>query len=164
MRSRILIAVSTSRYSEQLIAHAATEADALRDRSDEVVIDVLYVRESEDLAEVSQRVSGEGFLGLAPQADILETLVAERHRMASRRIEQLRALAEERGYPITVTEVEGRFVDTVLTHAEQKRCDIILITRDDRPFISRLLFGSDADRVARMARKGGLGQVLIKDD
>ncbi|MEL6348885.1 MAG: universal stress protein [Myxococcota bacterium] len=164
MSARILIAVSTSRYSQHLVGHAAHEADALRAAGEDVTIDVLYVRESQDLAEVGESISGEGFLGLSPQKDILETLAAERHRMATRRIEELRALAEARGYPLTVTETEGRFVDVVLAHAETHRCDIILITRDDRPFISRLLFGSDADRVARMARKGGLGQVLIKDD
>ena len=60
--------------------------------------------------------------------------------------------------------VDGRFADSVLQQAEALKSDIILISRADRPFISRILFGSDADKVARLARRDGLGKVIINDD
>ena len=169
---RVLIAVSTSRYSRQLVGHAVEAAAQLRAEAqaqgagedEEVSIDILYVIEKEDLAEVGSRVGNEGFLGLSPQADVLDALGAEHHRMATRRIAQIQSAADRNGYPTTITEVEGRFVDAVIAHAEARRCEVIVITRADRPFISRLLFGSEADRVARLARKEGLGEVLIRDD
>ena len=163
---RVLIAVSTSRYSRHLVEDAVAAADGLRDDDGgghTVNIDILDIIEAEELAEVGHRVGGEGFLGLSPQADILEALGAEHHRMATRRIHQIRSAAEQHGYPTTVTEVEGRFVEAVIAYAEAHACDVILITRADRPFISRLLFGSAADRVARLARRDGLGEVLIRD-
>ena len=64
---------------------------------------------------------------------------------------------------MAVVEVKGRFVEQVLNQAEQHSYTTILITRADRPFISRILFGSEADRVARMAKKEGLGHVLIDE-
>ena len=62
-----------------------------------------------------------------------------------------------------VTLAVERFVEQVLTQAEQHSYTTILITRADRPFISRILFGSEADRVARMAKKEGLGHVIIDE-
>jgi nucleotide-binding universal stress UspA family protein len=160
---RILLAVSTSRYSKHLVDHAIAEASRLHEDGGEVAIDVLYVIESEELARVSHKVGDEGFLGMSTTAELMETLGAEHHRMALRRVEEVRREAETRGFPVDVMEVEGRFVESVLKRAEEQAYTTILITRADRPFISRFLFGSEADRVARMARKEGLGHVIIDE-
>lgn len=163
MSHHILIAVSTSRYSRQLVAEALEVAAGLSSPTEPVVFDILYVMEREALAEVGRRISREGFLGVSLQDDILEALGAEHHRLATRRIAQIREAAAQRGYTSTVTEVEGLFAEAVLAHAEAHPCDVILITRADRPFISRLLFGSEADRITRLARRDGLGEVLIPE-
>ena len=65
---------------------------------------------------------------------------------------------------MSVSEVTGRFVDTVLEQAGKTHYETILITRADRPFVSRILFGSEADRVARLVKKEGLGHVIIDED
>ena len=84
--------------------------------------------------------------------------------MARRRVEQVRAAAAAAHIETQVITVDGRFADSVLQQAEALKSDIILISRADRPFISRILFGSDADKVARLARRDGLGKVIINDD
>lgn len=163
MSQRILLAISTSRYSKHLVDLAITEAGRLGEGGTPVDIDVLYVQEEEDLARVGDKVGDSGFLGLSTTKDLLETLVAEHHRMALRRVDEIKSAAQERGLGVAVVEVKGRFVEQVLTQAEQHSYTTILITRADRPFISRILFGSEADRVARMAKKEGLGHVIIDE-
>ncbi len=160
---RILLAISTSRYSKHLVDLAITEAKRLIDEGNAIQIDVLYVQEEEDLARVGAKVGDAGFLGLTTTKDLLETLGAEHHRMALRRVEEIREAAEEHSFGMHFNEVKGRFVEQVLQQAELYAYTTILITRADRPFISRILFGSEADRVARMARKEGLGHVIIDE-
>lgn len=160
---RILLGVSTSRYSERLVSHTMEEADRLRAEGHDVRVDVVNVVEDEDLAQVASSVGSEGFLGLGPQRDVLEALGAEHNRMAQRRVDEVRAMAESRGIPVTVEEGRGKFAEVVLQRAQDLESDIILITRAERPFISRILFGSEADRVARLARRDGLGRVIIDE-
>jgi len=162
--NRILLAISTSRYSMHLVDQAITEAGRLKAEGAVVHIDVLYVQEAEDLARVGAKVGDSGFLGLTTTKDLLETLGAEHHRMALRRIDEIRTAANEHALGLTVQEVTGRFVEQVLKQAETSAYTTILITRADRPFISRILFGSEAERVARMARKEGLGHVIIDEE
>jgi nucleotide-binding universal stress UspA family protein len=157
---RILLAVSTSRYSEHLVGLAMVEAERL---GSGVSIDVLYILEEEELQQVSSRVGDQGFLGLSTTADVMSALGAEHHRMALLRIDEVKTAAAPRGFEVKVTEVKGRFVESVLKAAADVAYEIILITRADRPFVSRILFGSEADRVARMVKKEGLGHVIIDD-
>lgn len=158
---RILLAISTSRYSAQLVSSAMEEAEKNRKAGRAVAIDVLYVIETEDLERVSSMVGDEGFLGLAPQREVLHALATEHDRTAMGRITEIEAAAREANIPVEVHRVDGRFAEAVVLYAEQHRADIILLTRADRPWISRFLFGSEADRVARIARRDGLGQVII---
>lgn len=160
---RILLTVSTSRYSERLVDVAMREAQRMMDEGDRVVIDVLNIAEREDLDRIGRSVGDEGFLGLDMQRDVLDALGQEHDRMARRRVEQVKAAAATRGIETQVLAASGRFSELVLEYAEKLHSDIILITRADRPFISRILFGSDADKVARLARRDGLGKVIIDE-
>lgn len=158
---RILLALSTSRYSVQLIESALEEA-ARANRMD-VLILVLYIIEQDELNAVSQKVGDDGFLGASIQQDVLTALQETHHRMAMQRIEEVRRVAEEQNYQLEIHESTGSFSNEVIAFAEKHPCDVIYVTRDDRPFISRFLFGSEADRVARLAKKEGLGRVVIDD-
>ena len=160
--TRILLAVSTSRYSRHLVDLAMREAQRLS--AGDVGIDVLYILEQEDLEHISKRVGDQGFLGVSTTADVMSTLGAEHHRMAMLRIDEVKAAAATQNVTVSVMEVTGRFVDNVLKQASETHYETILITRADRPFVSRILFGSEADRVARMVKKEGLGHVIIDED
>jgi len=163
MNRRILLAVSTSRYSRHLVDTAIQEASALRDAGDTVVIDLLIVTEQEELERVGQRVGDVGFLGLSPQRDVLDALGQEHDRMARKMAQRVIDAAEAHGFPVERTETDGTFAETVIARAQSHPCDLILLTRADRPFISRILFGSEADTVAKLARRDGLGRVIIDE-
>ena len=161
---RILLAVSTSRYSQHLVEQAISEARRFMNDGDSVSIDLLTIMETQELEKISAKVGHSGFLGLDPQAEILRALGDEHNRMAKRRVEEIKVAAREAQIPVKELTVSGKFVDHVLAYAEELKSDIILITRADRPFISRILFGSEADTVARLALRDGLGRVIIPDD
>ncbi len=160
---RILIAVSTSRYSRKLVGLAIREAEQFREAGDSVEIDVLTVIEEEALARAAASVGDSGLLGLEAQEQVLATLGAEHNRMARKRVAQVEVAAAQRGFEVVRYEAQGDFVDLVLARAEALHADVILLSRAERPFISRILFGSVADKVARLARRDGLGRVVIQD-
>lgn len=139
------------------------EADTLRTAGHEVEIDVLTVIEADALALASASVGDSGLLGLEAQETLLATLGAEHDRMARRRVRQVRKAAQKRSIPVVLHSETGSFADLVLAKADELHAAVILISRAERPFISRILFGSEADKVARLARRDGLGRVVIHE-
>ena len=155
---RLLLAVSTSRYSEHLVEVAMAEAKRLS-AGGAVSIDIIL--EEEDRTSTIRRRPG---LPRAVHRPISRVLGQEHHRMALLRIDEVKQAARENGFEVSVEEVKGRFVERVLEHAGKTAYETILITRADRPFVSRILFGSEADRVARMVKREGLGHVIIDEE
>ena len=82
--------------------------------------------------------------------------------MARKRIGEAADKARVGGFEVTVVEVEGDFAERVHTAASKEAFDIIYMTRADRPFISRFLFGSECEKVARLVRNEGVETVVIK--
>ena len=159
---RILLAFSTTRYSRDLTSQALQEAESIRASGEEVQLHLLYVLESKKLDEVYRSVGEDAFLGMGPQNEVLDTLAQEHHRMARKRIGEAADKARTQSFEVTVVEVEGDFTERVHAAASEKAFDIIYVTRADRPFISRFLFGSECEKVARLVRQEGKGTVVIK--
>lgn len=159
--NKLGLVLSTSRYSMHLIDRIFTDISA---SEDELSIEVLYVIEVDQLEEISKQVGGSGFLGAGLQQEVLESLQAEHHRMALERIAEVRHRAQNRSIALALTEVQGNFMESVLAFAEEKQCTAIYLTREDKPFISRFLFGSEADTIAKLVKKEGLGTVVIDHD
>ncbi len=159
---RILIVFSTSRYSQELVEHALKEAEGARERGEDVEIRVTYIIEANELEKVYHSVGAVGFLGAKTQKEVLDTLAREHHRTARRRVGEAADSAREKGFSVTTTEVEGDFSKVVYELAKEDY-QVLFLTRADRPFISRFLFGSECDRVARLVRQEGLGEVIVED-
>lgn len=159
---RILIAFSTTRYHRDLVAQAIDEARGLKQDGIEVAFELLYVLENQKLNEVVRSVGEDAFLGMGPQSQVLDTLAQEHHRMARKRIGDAADTAREQGFEVKVTEIEGDYAQRVHEAAAAQGYDVIYLTRADRPFISRLLFGSECEKVARLVRGEGVETVVIK--
>lgn len=159
----ILLALSTSRYSRHLVEHALEEARRFKASDDHVKIDVLYVIEEEELDRVSRMVGNEGFLGLSFQKEVMSILGDEHHRTALRRVSEIQGQAEALAIPLVMEEVRGEFEEALVEKAEAKHYDVILISRAERPFITRFLFGSQDDKVARLFREENLGRLIIDE-
>lgn len=159
---RILIAFSTTRYHRDLVGQAIDEARGLKQDGIEVAFELLYVLENQKLNEVVRSVGEDAFLGMGPQSQVLDTLAQEHHRMARKRIGDAADTAREQGFEVKVTEIEGDYAQRVHEAAAAQGYDVIYLTRADRPFISRLLFGSECEKVARLVRGEGVETVVIK--
>ncbi|MEE2752089.1 MAG: universal stress protein [Myxococcota bacterium] len=159
----ILIVLSTSRYSEEMVDRAMTEAERRRSAGEPVSIEVVYVIETGELNEIYRSVGEVGFLGTRAQKEVIDTLAAEYHRTARERMGIIADRAREGGFETKTTEREGAFVQVIHELAETERFDVIYLTRAERPFISRFLFGSKCETVARLVREEGLSEVVIGD-
>ena len=159
----ILIALSTSRFSEAMVERALSEAVSARDAGEPVQIDVVYILESGELNSVYRSGGEVGFLGSRTQKSVIDTLAEELHRTARRRMGQIADQARAQGFEVQTTEREGDFVPVIHEMAGSQRYHVIYLTRADRPFISRFLFGSKCEEVARLVRGEGLGEVIIGD-
>ena len=85
-------------------------------------------------------------------------------RLAEQQLSQLRDIAEKRSLSIEIREEEGDFVKRILHHVQEQSFELIFLTKDDRPFISRFLFGSHIDRAVQLIRKEGTTPILVKGD
>ena len=156
--SKLGLILSTSRYSRHLLDRVFSDAAQSQDG---VEIWVLYVIETDQLTNIAQQVGGSGFLGAGVQKDVFDSLQAEHHRMALQRIDEVKERATEAGYVVSIEEREGTFITEVLAFAEKKSCEVVYLSREDKPFISRFLFGSEADKIARLVKQEGFGEVII---
>lgn len=159
--SKLGLILSTSRYSRHLLDRVFSDAAEYAVQEEGVEIQVLYVIETDQLEKIAQQVGGSGFLGSAVQQDIFESLQAEHHRMALQRISEVKERGGKENYAVYVEEKEGNFMTEVLDFAEKQACDVIYLTREEKPFISRFLFGSEADKIARLVKQEGFGEVII---
>jgi len=159
----ILIALSTSRFSEAMVEQALAEAENSRDKGESVTIEVVYVMETGELQSVYRSVGEVGFLGSRTQKEVIDTLAGEHHRTARRRMGQIADRARDREFQVATMEKEGDFVAVIHEMAETGRFQVMYLTRADRPFISRFLFGSKCEEVARLVQEEGLGEVVIGD-
>jgi len=146
-----------------MVDRALTEADRLRSDGEPVSIEVVYVIETGELDEIYRSVGEVGFLGIRAQKEVIDTLAAEYHRTARERMGSIADRARDGGFETKTTEQEGAFVRVIHELAETERFDVIYLTRAERPFISRFLFGSKCETVARLVREEGLSEVVIGD-
>ncbi|MFZ5475488.1 MAG: universal stress protein [Myxococcota bacterium] len=160
---RILLVMSTTRWTKALVEHAIEEAAAADAAGKTVELDVLYIIEQDELDRVYRSVGGGAFLGTKPQAEITSLLLQEHMRVAARRIEEARRAVEDRGFATVEREVTGNYEQEVRKAAQEGHYDVILLSRTDQPFMSRFFFGSDTDRVARWVSKEGYGKVIVED-
>lgn len=160
---RILLVMSTTRWSRALVQHAIDEAAAADAAGKTVELGVLYIIEKDELDRVYRSVGESGFLGTRPQEEVTSLLLQEHLRVLHNRIAEVRKAVEDRGFATTQREVTGSYEAEVRKAAQEGQYDVILLSRTDQPFLSRFFFGSDSDRVARWVREEGYGKVIVED-
>lgn len=158
---RVLLVLSTTRYAKASLDGALAEAGRIATDEGSAGLHILYIRELDELARVKESVDDRAFLGMNPQDTILESLEQQHHATALRRIERAERGAELLdGVAFSAEEVQGDY--TNVARREASDYDVVYLCRADRPFVSRLLFGSETDSVARYVRSEG-GKVIVND-
>ena len=160
---RILLVMSTTRWSRTLVEHAVEEAAMMDAAGRTVELDVLYIIEQDELDRVHRTVGEAGFLGTRPQDEVTSVLLQEHLRVLHKRIAEVRKAVEDRGYATHLVEKRGAYEQLVREAAATGHYDVLLMTRSDKPFLSRFFFGSDSDRVARWLKEEGYGRAIVED-
>jgi nucleotide-binding universal stress UspA family protein len=129
---KILVPTDFSPFSEVAIDHAAVLAKAFKA---EVVL--IHVIESAAYS-------------------VTDTLIVVNHEAALRTtaealMENLRKACSERGLPVTASVVSGAPYREIINKAEQEQVDLIAMGTHGRSGIERLLLGSVAEKVVRLA-------------
>lgn len=160
---RILVAMSTTRWSRRLHDVALREVEKARTEGREAELEVLYVVEQAEIDFLVKRVGDGGFLGLETQAALMKTLLDEHERVAVRRQERVRRAVEDVGCPTTWHKVTGDYEKEVHGAVTAGGYDTVVLVRSDTSFLQRLFYGSEDDRVARWVRDETGARVLIED-
>jgi nucleotide-binding universal stress UspA family protein len=130
MYNRILLPTDGSAEMEPVVDHAA----ALAER-DDALIHALYVVDAASFSSLPMETSWEG----------ISELLYEEGTAALNEVERT---VDDRA-PVERIVVEGKPSSTIVEHAADDDCDLIVMGTHGRGGIDRLLLGSVAERVVR---------------
>ncbi len=130
MYDRILVPTDGSAEMEPIVDHAASLA-----ARDEALIHALYVVDAASFSSLPMETSWEG----------ISELLYEEGTAALNEVERL---VGDRA-PVERVVVEGKPSTTIVEHAVEDDCDLIVMGTHGRGGIDRLLLGSVAERVVR---------------
>lgn len=163
---RILIVLSTTRWSRHLGDVAVREATDAIKAGRTVLIDALYVVEQDDLNRMIHRAGDKGFLSDTAQETLVSTLLSEHDRVAQRRRQRLSDATKGICEVIAWEQVKGDYEAEVRRAVQKSPHDVIVLVQSKRTFLERLFQPADCaedDRVARWARDESGTRVLIEE-
>jgi nucleotide-binding universal stress UspA family protein len=130
MYNRVLVPTDGSPEMEPVVDHAAALA-----ARDDALIHALYVVDAASFASLPMETGWEG---------ISELLYEE----GTAALNELERIVDDRA-PVERVVVEGKPSTTIVEHAVEDDCDLIVMGTHGRGGIDRLLLGSVAERVVR---------------
>jgi hypothetical protein len=163
---RILIILSTTRWSRHLGEVAVREATAAKNAGRSVVIDAVYVMEQGEIDRLVHNAGDKGFLSDDVEEDLASTLLSEHDRVATRRRGRLLDAVLNLGATVSWNQVAGDYEAEVRRAVHDSPHDLIVLVQSKRSFLGRLLERADSaedDRVARWARDESGTRVLIEE-
>jgi len=163
---RLLIVLSTTRWSRKLGEVAIREAKAAKESGRAVLIDVIYVVEQDDIDRLVQSAGDKGFLSDAVEDDLASTLLGEHERVATRRRGRLLQAVGGLG-AVTWNQVTGDYEAEVRRAVQHSPHDVIVIVQSKRSLLERLLLArsesAEDDRVVQYARDESGTRVLVEE-
>jgi nucleotide-binding universal stress UspA family protein len=145
-RPKCLVVLTALRFSPDYGTAALRSAV---ERGEDVLLCVVLDPELPDT--VCAQLADVGFLGERLTHDLQDTMAAE---YRNRGLEHLHELTEEaRALGLQAESIirEGPFLETVVAVARERGVQRVVVSRLDRPHVSRVFFGSDIDRLVRRA-------------
>jgi nucleotide-binding universal stress UspA family protein len=99
---------------------------------------------------LSRRAMSSGFLGEGVSKMINTALEEDDNLRIDACLRSVRETAEQAGIACETTEAEGRFAPTVLRLVGECQADLIIIAREQRSLLARLLFGSPINELRKV--------------
>jgi nucleotide-binding universal stress UspA family protein len=145
-RGKCLIALTVFRYSAGFAAAALQSA---RGSGQDVIL--CLVRERAKSDAVADRLADSGFLAERMLHELQETMASEYRSRGREHLADLTDEARRLGLAAETLEVEGPFPDAAAEAAREHGAARILVTRLERPNLARVLFGSEVQRLMKLA-------------
>lgn len=143
---RILLLLSPSRLSSTCVEQALRAAAA-----PDTSLSVVFILDTSMSEDVRARLKDLGFLGKLPSAQLLDEVRGEQERQGRQELARIEAEAERAGVSLSTSLVTGDFLSTSLEIARSETADVIFVARRERPRLSRLIGGSDAEDLRESA-------------
>lgn len=160
---RILLIMSTTRWSRHLGEVALREAEKAATRGQKIEVHVLYIVEQTEIDRLVHRASGAGFLPSNTQENLIQTLLDEHTRVAERRHKRVEAAFAPLGCTPTWQQVAGDYEAEVHKAVATSAHDIVVLVQSKRSFLERLFHGSEDERIARWVRDTTGNRVLVEE-
>jgi nucleotide-binding universal stress UspA family protein len=145
-RGKCLVALTVFRFSP---GFGTAALESARNRGEAVVL--CLVRERAKSDAVADRLADSGFLAERMLHELQETMASEYRSRGLEYLQELTAEAGRLGIPVEAVEVEGAFPECVARVARERGAARILVTRLERPTLARVFFGSEIDRLLKLA-------------
>lgn len=143
--SRILVALATTRHSDELGRRAVVEAEKKG-----ASITLLLVAESEEIDRIHQLKSDPLLLGTRELDEILGEIEEEHRRMLDEHAGEIERLAGDRGVSVERIEASGRYdrlVGDIVAHGDY---EVVYWLKHSRGFVARFFLGADQDEIVRV--------------
>jgi len=146
MDTKILLVLSTHRYSDKATRYAVTRA-AKEGRA----LVVCFLLESELAREASERFSDIGFTGDKPSATLTESLMREYRQRGYEAIGRAQIKAMEEGVDFEPVLKEGPYVTTILDTIEEDAIGLVVIQKRKEKSLFKYFKKGLAEEVKVMA-------------
>lgn len=149
MSGRILVALATTRTSQDIGQQAVAEAKARG-----VGLVLLLVGETDELRSVYELRTDPVLLGTRPIDEIVREIEEEHRRMLDEQAEEIEAWAAAAGVPVERRAVAGKYDAEIARAAASGEFATLFWLRQSRGFIARFFLGSAEDEVVRSDTRG----------
>ena len=143
---KCLVVLTALRFSPDYGTAALRSA---AEHGEDVVFCLVVDRDLSD--NVCGQLADVGFLADGLMHDLQDTMASEYKSRGLANLHERTEEARSLGLQAETVVREGPFVDVVECVAREREAGRILVARTDRPHLSRVLFGSELDRLVRRA-------------
>ncbi|MBN1335487.1 MAG: universal stress protein [Deltaproteobacteria bacterium] len=141
---QILVALATTRSSEEIGARAVEEA-----RASGLGLTLLLVTERDELSQVYQLRCHPAFQGTRTLEDVLREIELEHRRMLEGQALAIEASARDLGVEVETRLAVGDYPTQMALETRRRSYAAVYWLRHNRGFIARFFLGDDADEVVR---------------
>jgi len=138
----ILLVLSASRQSSKTIDIALNRA-----KSEGALLSALFILDSKVPESIFESLTDNAFAGEKPSEQLQASILMEHRERGTKKVLEIGEMAEKMGVHFEPLIKEGDFVSECLSVINEKKSDLVIITRERRSFLSRFVFGSVLESV-----------------
>lgn len=138
----ILLVLSTTRQSPKTVELAIEKA-----KSENASLTALFVLDSDMADSIFEKLTDIGFTGEKPSQQLQEAILTEYRERARSKLDEIEEFARSNDVQYGSIMKDGDFTTECIQLIEEKKADLVIITRKKRSSLSRFIFGSPLEAI-----------------